>query len=127
MCGGSPQAPDIVYSGPSQSDINRNNQALAAYQGQMEQQQTAFQSQLQTQIDKANQETADLQKRYEALMRFAGPGVGERADELGLDTLRCEQVVEQIEIQSKYAGYIARQRDDERRAEPAVEHREPAP
>ena len=47
--------------------------------------------------------------RYEALMRFAGPGVGERADELGLDALRCEQVVEQIEIQSKYAGYIARQ------------------
>lgn len=65
MCGGGPQAPDIVYSGPSQSDIDRNNEALAAYRSQMEQQQTAFQSQLQSQIDRANQETADLQKRYE--------------------------------------------------------------
>ena len=66
MClGGSPQAPDIVYSGPSQSDIDRNSQALAAYQSQMEQQQTAFQTQLQSQIDQANQDTADLQKRYE--------------------------------------------------------------
>lgn len=31
----------------------------------MEQQQTAFQAQLQSQIDQANQDTADLQKRYE--------------------------------------------------------------
>jgi tRNA uridine 5-carboxymethylaminomethyl modification enzyme len=50
-------------------------------------------------------------------MRFAGPGVGERGDELGLDALRCEQVVEQIEIQSKYAGYIARQQAEVARHE----------
>jgi len=55
--------------------------------------------------------------RYAALMTVAGPGVGERGDELGLDALRREQVVEQIEIQSKYAGYIARQQAEVARHE----------
>ncbi len=50
-------------------------------------------------------------------MRLAGPGVNERGAELGLDALRCEQVVEQIEIQSKYAGYIARQQAEVARHE----------
>lgn len=66
MCfGGSPSAPEVVYRGPSEADIQRNRDALATYQGQMEKQQADFQSQLQMQIDQANQETADLQKRYE--------------------------------------------------------------
>jgi outer membrane translocation and assembly module TamA len=65
MCGGSPSSPTIVYSGPSGDDIARNEQALAQYQSQMQEQQSAFQSQLQAQIDKANQETADLEKRYQ--------------------------------------------------------------
>ena len=65
MCGGSPEAPTIVYSGPSGDDIARNEQALAQYQRQMEEQQSAFQQQLQAQIDQANQETADLQRQYE--------------------------------------------------------------
>jgi tRNA uridine 5-carboxymethylaminomethyl modification enzyme len=47
--------------------------------------------------------------RYDALMQVAGPGVPERAGALGLDRLRAAQVVEQLEIQCKYAGYIARQ------------------
>ncbi|HWS75653.1 MAG TPA: tRNA uridine-5-carboxymethylaminomethyl(34) synthesis enzyme MnmG, partial [Quisquiliibacterium sp.] len=55
--------------------------------------------------------------RYDALMEIAGPGVAERGEELGLDSLRCGQVVEQIEIQSKYAGYIARQRAEVARHE----------
>jgi len=64
---------------------------------------------------------ADLLRRpdvgYHALMKVAGPGVGERAQELGLDALRCEQVIEQLEIQSKYAGYIARQQAEVQRHE----------
>ncbi len=50
--------------------------------------------------------------RYRALAGFAGPGVEARGESLGLDALRCAQVVEQIEIQSKYAGYIARQQTE---------------
>lgn len=55
--------------------------------------------------------------RYELLVQMAEPGIAARAEELGLDTLRCEQVVEQIEIQSKYAGYIARQQAEVARHE----------
>ncbi len=55
--------------------------------------------------------------RYELLVQLAEPGIAARAEELGLDTLRCEQVVEQIEIQSKYAGYIARQQAEVARHE----------
>ncbi|HEY5633701.1 MAG TPA: tRNA uridine-5-carboxymethylaminomethyl(34) synthesis enzyme MnmG [Burkholderiaceae bacterium] len=50
--------------------------------------------------------------RYEALAAYAGGGIGARAEALGLDPLRCQQAIEQIEIQSKYAGYIARQQDE---------------
>jgi tRNA uridine 5-carboxymethylaminomethyl modification enzyme len=64
---------------------------------------------------------ADLLRRpdvgYHALMKVAGPGVDERAQALGLDALRCEQVIEQLEIQSKYAGYIARQQAEVQRHE----------
>ena len=40
MCGGGPQAPTIVYSGPSGDDIARNEAALAQYQNQMQEQQS---------------------------------------------------------------------------------------
>lgn len=67
MClgGSQPQAPTVVYRGPSEEDIARNRAALETYQGQMQKQQTDFQNQLKAQIDKANQETVDLQKRFE--------------------------------------------------------------
>ncbi|MCX7273573.1 MAG: tRNA uridine-5-carboxymethylaminomethyl(34) synthesis enzyme MnmG [Burkholderiales bacterium] len=55
--------------------------------------------------------------RYEALMTIAGPGIAERATELGLDRVRAEQAIEQLEIQSKYAGYIARQQTEVNRSE----------
>jgi tRNA uridine 5-carboxymethylaminomethyl modification enzyme len=54
--------------------------------------------------------------RYAALMTVAGPGVTERAEALGLDALRATEVVEQIEIQCKYAGYITRQQAEVARA-----------
>ncbi|MEK9774625.1 MAG: tRNA uridine-5-carboxymethylaminomethyl(34) synthesis enzyme MnmG, partial [Quisquiliibacterium sp.] len=57
------------------------------------------------------------QVRYESVVSLAEPGVAARAASLGLDTLRCEQVIEQIEIQCKYAGYIARQQAEVARHE----------
>lgn len=39
MCfGGSPQAPEIVYSGPSQDQINANAASLEQYKTQMKEQ-----------------------------------------------------------------------------------------
>jgi tRNA uridine 5-carboxymethylaminomethyl modification enzyme len=55
--------------------------------------------------------------RYSALAQISGPAINQRGDELGLDPLRLEQIVEQIEIQSKYAGYIAKQQAEVARHE----------
>ena len=65
MCfGGSPQAPQIVYQGPSAEDLAASQASVDLYKQQMTDQQSAFKTQLQAQIDKANQETTDLQSKY---------------------------------------------------------------
>tara|TARA_R100000781_G_scaffold110636_1_gene76217 strand:- start:6961 stop:7359 length:399 start_codon:yes stop_codon:yes gene_type:complete len=67
MCfGGGPKMPNIVYQGPSDEDIAKNEQALAEYQTRVQEQQATFTSQLQEQIDAANAETASLQERLDA-------------------------------------------------------------
>ena len=65
MCGGKPQAPQIIYQGPSQEDLARSQASLDLYRTQMNDQQTAFRAQLQQQIDAANAETATIRTRYE--------------------------------------------------------------
>ena len=62
MCFGA-KSPNIVYQGPSQSDIDANQASLDLFQQQISDQQSQFQTQLQQQIDQANQDTADLQER----------------------------------------------------------------
>ena len=59
-----PQAPKIEYIGPSEDDIRRNEESLAAFQTQMNEQNRLFQEQLQAQIDTANREYADLETQY---------------------------------------------------------------
>ena len=66
MCGGSPRAPRVVYQGPSDADIQRNEASLAQYQQQMTDQQDTFQAQLQQQIADANAETEALRSEYAA-------------------------------------------------------------
>ena len=62
MCFGI-KAPDIKYQGPSQGDIDANQASLDLFQQQISDQQSQFQTQLQAQIDQANQDTEDLQAR----------------------------------------------------------------
>lgn len=50
----SPSAPQVVYQGPSQEDINANQQALEQYRQQSMAQQQQFSQALQKQIDDAN-------------------------------------------------------------------------
>lgn len=67
MClGQQPQAPEVVYQGPSDDDIQRNQQALATYEQQISDQQAAFQTQLQEQIDSATAETEKLKSDFAA-------------------------------------------------------------
>ena len=66
MCFGGPQAPDVEYTGPSDDQIKANEDALATYQSQIQQQQIDFQTQLQAQIDKADAETEKLKADFAA-------------------------------------------------------------
>jgi len=64
MCFGSaPQAPQIVYQGPSAEDIERNRMALEQYRQQSTAQQEAFAQQLQQQIDRANAQMEEQRNR----------------------------------------------------------------
>ena len=66
MCfGGSPKAPQIVYQGPSQADIDANKAQIDLYRQQMTSQQDSFSKQLQSQIDSANQMTAAKQNELQ--------------------------------------------------------------
>ena len=73
MCLGQqqPQAPEVRYVGPSDSDIRRQEQSLATFQRQIEQQQSATASQIQQQIDAANARTAEIQSQYDAELAAA--------------------------------------------------------
>ena len=66
MCFGAPKAPEIVYKGPSQEEIDANNAALDQFKADSEASNQAFMDQMQTQIDAANQEMEQLQQKFEA-------------------------------------------------------------
>ena len=68
MCFGSsaPSAPTIQYVGPSDDDIRRNEESLAAFQQTLTQQQTDTANNIQTQIDDANARTAEIQSTFDA-------------------------------------------------------------
>lgn len=68
MCfggGQQPSAPEVKYVGPSDSDIRRNEQQLATFQSQMQEQQAATAAGIQSQIDAANAQTEKLQAQYD--------------------------------------------------------------
>ena len=65
MCFGSPQAPQIVYQGPSAEDIAAGQASLDQYKSQMAEQQNTFKAQLQQQIDAANKETETIKSKYD--------------------------------------------------------------
>ena len=67
MClgGSQPQAPEVRYVGPSDADIRRNEQSLATFQTQIQQQQADTAAQIQKQIDAANARTAEIKKDYD--------------------------------------------------------------
>lgn len=58
-------APEIVYQGPSQADIDANQRALDDYKTSVEAQQQEFASQLEKQIAEAQAETERIQAKYD--------------------------------------------------------------
>jgi len=73
MCfgGSQPQAPSVQYVGPSDADIRRNEQSLATFQSQIQQQQADTAAQIQKQIDAANSRTAEIQSEYDSELAVA--------------------------------------------------------
>lgn len=65
MCFGGTKAPQIVYSGPSAEDIQRQNDQLQLYMQQSSTQQQQFAQSLQQQIDQANATAAEQRQRLE--------------------------------------------------------------
>ena len=64
MCFGAPKAPEIVYKGPSQEEIDANQAALDQFQADSQASNQAFMDQMQTQIDAANAEMAALEEKF---------------------------------------------------------------
>ena len=67
MCfgGSQPSVPEVKYQGPSEADIRRNEQQLATFQQQMQQQQAQTAATIQQQIEEANARTAEIQADYD--------------------------------------------------------------
>ena len=61
----SPQAPNIVYQGPSEDDIAANKAQLDAFEAASLRQQENFASALQVQIDEANAKAEQTRQRIE--------------------------------------------------------------
>ena len=55
--------PQVVYSGPSQEQIDQQNASLDAFAQQIAEQQAATAAQIQSQIDAANEKTAGLESQ----------------------------------------------------------------
>ena len=67
MCFGSqPQAPQIIYTGPSDDDVRRQQEALDSYASSIDAQNAQFQQQLQSQIDAGAAELEELQASFDA-------------------------------------------------------------
>ena len=83
MClgGSQPQAPQIVYQGPSQGEIDANRAALQQYSDQITAQQKSFQESLQGQIDQANADTEKLRAQYASDLTAAGESAKGQVDQ----------------------------------------------
>jgi len=67
MCGGGgSREPEIKYVGPSEEDIKRQEDALAAYQEQAQAQQAQFSASLQEQMNNAQLQQQQFQQQYQS-------------------------------------------------------------
>lgn len=100
MCFGSkPSAPQVVYQGPSQQEIDANNAALAAYKEQVAQQQKQLADQLQAQIEKTNQQMA--QQKAQIANEKAAAEKAQQQGAYAVTTATAEPVNAQVTTDAK--------------------------
>jgi len=75
MCFGKPKAPNIVYQGPSQADIDASNAALTTFQETTAANTAAFQQSINDQIAAANTSTQSLMDQIASAQAGSGDGV----------------------------------------------------
>ena len=67
MCGGGgPREPEVKYVGPSEEDMRRQEEALARYQAQSEQQAADFSASLQNQMNQAQLQQQQFTQQYQS-------------------------------------------------------------
>lgn len=71
MCFGGPQAPKIVYQGPSRESLRANELQIQQYQESSRRQQDQFTASLQKQIDQANTQITQQEAQLSAEMQAA--------------------------------------------------------
>ena len=102
MCMGGAKAPQVVYQGPSQEQIAAQQASLDQYRTQMNEQQNAFKSQLQQQIDAANAETATIRSRYEKELAASAASAATTA--APVSTANAQAATQQMGVYAVTAG-----------------------
>jgi predicted nucleic acid-binding Zn-ribbon protein len=118
MCGGKAQAPQIIYQGPSQEEIDANNAQLETYRQQVTDQQSAFKAQLQAQIDEANRKTADLQ--YKTASDSAAAAAAAAAQQLGAYAVNATQTEAASGAATTTAASMKKEKPNNLRITPAA-------
>mgnify|MGYP003132339306 CR=1 FL=1 len=73
---GSPEAPDIIYQGPSEEDIEKNKAMLDTFEQKSLAQQEQFASALQVQIDQATTRAEETRRQIEAQRAASMANIG---------------------------------------------------
>lgn len=71
MCFGGPKPPKVKYKGPSKADIRRQEEGLARYEQQIQEQQAATTAALEKQIAAAEAQQAKIQAKYDEELNVA--------------------------------------------------------
>lgn len=103
-----PAAPQIIYQGPSQSDIDANSRALDQYRQQSVAQQQQFSTALQQQIDQANAQAESQRKALEQARLDAQAGLTSQKAKVEQDLLAARQKAE-LDLSAQQAGAAAQQ------------------
>lgn len=101
-------APQIIYQGPSQSDIDANNAALEQYRQQSAAQQQQFSSALQQQIDQANAQAESQRKALEQARVDAQAGLTSQKATMEKELLEMRQKAE-LDMAAQRVGAAAQQ------------------
>jgi hypothetical protein len=103
MCGSKPQAPTIIYQGPSQGDLDASRQSLEQYRQQSLAQQETFASQLQKQIDAANAQASSQRSALDQSRAAGESGLTSQKSQAEADLLGQRQKAE-LDMAAQRAG-----------------------